>query len=151
MSTDCSPSSACATGCRRWCWPTSTGWSSPATPTADPSGALLADAWELLLGLVVALVVGEHPLLGVELPIGVVDLGVVGTVVGVEALLALLLDLLLVLGVGTGVARPVAFFLPVVVLAVVVLVVVLVVVGRGVAPAGLCLRLTHAGVGTPMG
>ena len=53
-----------------------------------------------VLGLVVVLVVGEHPLLGVELAIGVVDLDVVGAVVGVEALLALLLDLLLVLRVG---------------------------------------------------
>src|SRR5207237_3124394 len=68
------------------------------------SGALLAQGRERLVGLVVALGVGEHALGRVEVALGVVHLDVVGTVVGVEALLALLLDLLLVRGVSTRLA-----------------------------------------------
>ena len=47
------------------------------------------------LALVVVLGVRELPLLDVELPLGVVDLGVLRTVLGIEAALALLLHLLL--------------------------------------------------------
>jgi hypothetical protein len=61
---------------------------------APSSGVLLADRRELLLGLLVALGVGEHPLLRVEVTLGVVDQRPVGPVVLGQPLLALGLDLL---------------------------------------------------------
>jgi len=45
---------------------------------------LLAQWREVLLPLRVALGVLEHPLLDVEVTLGVVDLGIVGAVVGVD-------------------------------------------------------------------
>ena len=38
-SATCWPSSACATGCRRWCWPTSRVWSSRRPACDEPVGA----------------------------------------------------------------------------------------------------------------